>query len=490
MHFRASAISSLLSPVAVVMSILFLAGCGGGGDSPVLAAHTGDAVVKGAAAAELEGAWRVLGEGTLMEIKAGTLQRFQETKTMCYPQPGGPTDIDILKDYSYRTTIDLHHLRAELFEAPGFPATYSLERIDTIPSNCRAAPSPDAANSFKALGEVIDLDYAFLKERHVDWPLITARLAPQAALAADDDALQSVLVDALKEFDDVHTALIRWRDGQPTYAFLGGKKPSMQLLRRAFEAQSQVTDFLAFQAAWKSQVQQDFAPRLQNGSAGRVLGGTMVWGRLPGNVGYIEIGSMAEFSQPSNARSDLALVRAEMDRALAALADTRALVIDVSLNTLGGLDQVSAEIAGSFTRQRVLGFTKQAHRPQGRAEQSWYVEPKGNNPYLKPVYVLTSDLTVSAAETFTLMMRALPQVTLVGQATSGSLSNALVKPLPGNFYVSFSNEIYRDPHGVSYEVTGIAPRTAVTIFDPTDPATLATGHGRAIDRLLNMISPL
>lgn len=490
MLVRVRTISSSLSLWAVAVSSIFLPACGGGDGAPVLAARSGQAVVNGGAAGDLEGVWRVLGEGTLMEIKHNTLQRFQQSKTLCFPQPGGAVAIGILGGYSYRTTVDLHHLRAELFELPGFPATYTLERIDAIPDGCRAAPRTDPATTFKALSEMIELDYAFLKERHIDWPLITGRLAPQAALAPNDDALQAVLTEALKDFNDVHTALIRWRDGMPSYALLSGNKPTVQLLRRAFEAQSKITDFLEFQASWKARVQQDLAPRLQGGSAGRVLGGTMTWGRLPGNVGYIEIGSMAEFSEPFDAHTDLALVRAEMDRALAALADTRALVVDVSLNTLGGLDQVSAEIAGSFTRNRVLGFTKQAHRPEGRPEQSWYVETKGVSTYTKPVYVLTSDLTVSAAETFTLMMRALPHVTLVGQPTSGSLSNALVKPLPGNFYVSLSNEVYRDPAGVAFEVSGIPPRIALPVFDPADPETLTTGHGRAIDRLLTMISAI
>ncbi|KAI5935407.1 Retinol-binding protein 3 [Manis javanica] len=314
-------------------------------------------------------------------------------RSLCYPQAGaagGP--VEQFKGYSYRTTANLHGIRAELFELPGFPATYSLERLGSVPSACRNAPATDPATTFKALSDVIALDYAFLKERNIDWPQITSRLAPRAAAAANDDALQAVMSEALKDFND------------------------------AFEAQTEVKDFLVFQELWKARVREDLASRLQGGS-GPVLGGTMVWGRLPGNVGYIEIGSMGEFSSPFDAHKDMAAARAEMDRALAALADTRALIVDVSLNTLGGLDQVSAEMAGSFTRQRVLGFTKQAHRPQGRSEQSWYVEPRGSQTYARPVQVLTSDLTVSAAETFTLMMRALPQVTQIAFAYVGPVGD-------------------------------------------------------------------
>lgn len=486
MHVRVPAPTQPRWLLAAALSSLLLAACGGG-DSKILSERSGQVVVDGRTSGDLEGVWRILGEGTLMEFKSNSVARYQEAGALCYPQAGaaGGT-VEQFKGYSYRTTANLHGIRAELFELPGFPATYSLERLGSVPSACRNAPATDPATTFKALSDVIALDYAFLKERNIDWPQITSRLAPRAAAAANDDALQAVMSEALKDFNDVHTALIRSRDSALSYAFLGGNKPTTKRLRQAFEAQTEVKDFLVFQELWKARVREDLASRLQGGS-GPVLGGTMVWGRLPGNVGYIEIGSMGEFSSPFDAHKDMAAARAEMDRALAALADTRALIVDVSLNTLGGLDQVSAEMAGSFTRQRVLGFTKQAHRPQGRSEQSWYVEPRGSQTYARPVHVLTSDLTVSAAETFTLMMRALPQVTQVGQPTAGSLSNSLVKPLPGNFFVSLSNEIYRDGAGVAFEVTGIPPRIGLAVFDPADPAALQTGHRRAVERLVAML---
>lgn len=470
---------------AATLSSLMVSACGGG-DSKILSEHTGQAVVNGRISGDLEGVWRVLGEGTLMEFQSNVVMRYQEAGTLCFPQPITSGALEQFKDFSYRTTANLHAIRAELFELPGFPATYSLERIGSVPSECRKAPPTDPATTFRALKDVITLDYAFLKERHIDWPQITNRLAPQAAAATNDDALQAVMSEALKDFNDVHTALIRSRGGVLNYAFLSGNKPTTQLLRKAFAAQKEIGDFLTFQEVWKAGVRKQITPLLQ-GSSGPVLGDTMVWGRLPGNVGYIEIGSMSEFSSPYSAKADMAMARAEMDRALAALSDTRALIVDVSLNSLGGLDQVSAELAGSFARTRVLGFTKQAHRPQGRSEQSWYIEPKGTQTYVKPVYLLTSDLTVSAAETFTLMMRALPQVTQIGQTTAGSLSNSLVKPLPGNFFVSLSNEVYRDASGVAFEATGIPPRTNLMVFDPADPAALETGHRRAVDRLLAML---
>ena len=129
-----------------------------------------------------------------------------------------------------------------------------------------------------------------------------------------------------------------------------------------------------------------------------------------------------------------------------------------------------------------------SHWPQGRQPQQWFVEPKGPRQYRKPVYLLTTDRTISAGDSLTLMMREIPHVTHVGQPTSGSMSDKLEKSLPGNFAISLSNESYVDPRGVLYEGRGIPPKVALQVFDPSDPASLTTGHAAAIDKVLSLIT--
>ena len=93
-------------------------------------------------------------------------------------------------------------------------------------------------------------------------------------------------------------------------------------------------------------------------------------------------------------------------------------------------------MAGHFTDTRQLSHTKVPHNAPGVAPQAFYVEPAGGVRYLKPVTLLTSDVTVSAAEIFTMAMRALPTVTHRGDTTFGALSDILAKPLPNGSTVS------------------------------------------------------
>ena len=469
--------------LALLATLIGLAGCGGGATDPVTI--SGSVVQAGRIDERLVGSWRVLGEGTLLEVTRDGVTQFQQGESLCYADELASTsDTADLAGQSFKGSSAGEQASVEIFEMDGAPASSTLERIAGIPPACRSQPSTDAATTLRALCELMGQDYAFFAERHIDWSARCSQLAPRAKAARDDDALQEVLVDALQGFNDAHVKLYRGHGEERRQVFSAADSPTRRLLKDAFDDQTEIDDLRDFQLAWRDQLQAQMEQRL-TGYSGPQLNGALRWGRLPGNVGYVAIDRMLGYSDDPSPAAETRLARQTLDRAIAELADTRAMIVDVSLNG-GGLDVVSAEIAASFADQRRLTFTKQAHRPQGRTVQSWYVEPKGPTQYRKPVYLLTSDLSASAAETFTLMMRAFPHVTHAGQATAGSISDILEKPLPGNFSVTFSNEIDLDPHGVLFEVSGIPPQWALPMFKPGATETLLTGHGRAIEALLSI----
>jgi carboxyl-terminal processing protease len=488
------------SCLAATMIAAVVSACAGGGpgrsDDSGRKELSGQLVVNGHVNQNMVGAWRVLGHGTLLEISKNSIAQFEEAKTLCYPDPGKPEGVRSpqIVDEAFHGIFEPGHARVEVFEVAGAPVVeLTLERIDGIPANCRAEVAPTPQNTFKAMWEMMDLDYAFFSERHIDdWGARFATLAPKAALARDDSALQAVLIEAVHDFNDDHVQLRRLQDGDLRPVFNARNTPTVHMLKRAFENQTRFDDPRKFEKAWKESITTQIAQRLTE-SSGLVLNGAVLWGKLSGNVGYIGISRMVAYGKgvtsidESRAAQDLALIRAEMDRAIKALAGTKAMIVDVTLN-MGGRDLVSAEIAGRFADTSRLAFTKRLHRPQGTGTQSWYISPKGSAQYLKPVYLLTSDRTVSAGETFTLMMRELRHVKHVGQTTAGSLSDILEKPLPGNFLITIPNEIYLDPRGVLFEGGGIPPQQTLAIFDPANPESLSSGHAAAITALLDSIN--
>ena len=80
--------------------------------------------------------------------------------------------------------------------------------------------------------------------------------------------------------------------------------------------------------------------------------------------------------------------------------------------------------------------------------------------------LLTSEVTVSAGEIFTMAMRALPSVTHIGEATSGALSDILPKPLPNGWSLRLSHEIYEDGYRILWEGRGVEPEREERVLIP------------------------
>ncbi len=131
------------------------------------------------------------------------------------------------------------------------------------------------------------------------------------------------------------------------------------------------------------------------------------------------------------------------------------MIVDVRFN-LGGSDRLALENAGRFTPTPRVGYRFAARNGDTYApEQVVLQRPTGSYAFTKPTVVLTSIVTSSAAEVFTLFMRQLPQVKTLGEATNGIFSTALPKELPNGWLLTLSNEVATDAGGQVYEKTGI-----------------------------------
>ena len=143
----------------------------------------------------------------------------------------------------------------------------------------------------------------------------------------------------------------------------------------------------------------------------QVANGRLFWGQVDG-IGYLNVVTMGAFDADA-APDDVTALEAARDEALGAFQGARAVIVDVS-NNRGGYDSVSLRLAGRFASERRLAYTKVGFGARDVAPQAFHVEPSPRVRYLGPVYLLTSDVTVSAGEVFTLALRALPNVRHVG----------------------------------------------------------------------------
>jgi Peptidase family S41/N-terminal domain of Peptidase_S41 in eukaryotic IRBP len=146
-------------------------------------------------------------------------------------------------------------------------------------------------------------------------------------------------------------------------------------------------------------------------------GGIVRADKLPVGVGYLEVTS---FPSPD-------LFKPSTDRAMAALADSRALIIDLRRNGGGSPASVSYLVSHFVQPGARVHVNDFINRKAGTLEfstQEFWTSPTPNSFAGKAVYVLTSGDTFSGGEEFAYDMQALKLATIVGETTSGGANPA------------------------------------------------------------------
>ncbi len=183
----------------------------------------------------------------------------------------------------------------------------------------------------------------------------------------------------------------------------------------------------------------------------------IIWGLINDDIGYILIATMEGYG--TNFSDELSTLNAVLDSMMNDLSASgiSKLIIDIRFND-GGYDTVALNMVSRFMDQERVSYFKKARLGNSFTEnKSFSVAPKGNFQFTGDIILLTSPYTVSAAELFTLCMKDLPYVTIVGENTNGAFSTILTHVLPNGAEIGLSNEIYSDAQGVVYEVVGIGP---------------------------------
>lgn len=109
-----------------------------------------------------------------------------------------------------------------------------------------------------------------------------------------------------------------------------------------------------------------------------------------------------------------------------------------------------------------------------RVDQEQYDLSAADDPYTGPLVLLTSPVTVSAAENFGMMLVDLPNLTIVGRNSAGTNGNITGMRLPGSFYLTFTGMEVLFPDGSTFHGVGLVPDvevgpTAADYRDGTDP---------------------
>ncbi|MCB1629409.1 MAG: S41 family peptidase [Xanthomonadales bacterium] len=430
----------------------------------------------------LMGDWQSRGYGHRLRISADGARLYHFTSIAgadrCWPAE---------EDDSLLAAVDRYQLGGEGRELSlfglGEPHPYRYDRLSEWPAACEQPAASDIRSRFQHFADLMQAHYAFFELYQVDWS--ARRAAGLASLddKSDEAALFAAMQQALQGLRDGHLSLSAEVAGEPRQVE-GNRGRTLERISVAARAAGEPAG--PARRRWQADLWQAIAKEALGGE-GRMAGNDFLQaGWLSPQIGYLAaytVGGYAErdFSDP---RGDERVLHEFLDQALSDFerGQARAVVIDLSLNH-GGYDFIARAFAAHFADQRRPVYRKSPADALPPYQTELWLEPAAGQRYAGPVYLLTSDITVSGGEILTLALRALPQVIHVGAATRGALSDILEKPLGEGWVLTLSNEVYRDTQGQLWEGRGIEPQRPLPVFEAGQaPLAALTALRQMIER--------
>lgn len=297
-------------------------------------------------------------------------------------------------------------------------------------------PESTALNNFDYVWNDFKENYGSFQPRNINWDSLQVVWRGQLNGQSADSQLYAALVGLLSPLRDNHVQLLPdAHSGLPAWS--NDLRP---------DGVYEVHDYSLEVVKKYAQDWQDKNETLSFGFLGNDK-----------SIGYLNIknmdGALKNYSKP-------------LDQIFSDFNAVKGLVLDLRENA-GGFDGISQYVAGRFAEKDTRKLYMTARRKNGpgpndfSAPVEWYVAPIGDRQFTKPVIVLTTRFTASAAETGLLALRQLSNITTVGDTTSGAFSDAVLHEMPNGWLYALSVGDYRAADGKSYEGIGLAPNFLV-----------------------------
>lgn len=430
---------------------------------------------EGGAGQPLDGVWRSDGYGWIYLVRGGQAQIFETTSISCLPRRSldqlGPPEPDGTVRFG-RRGVAVQTVRPgadgqAILRLLGTAADIDLLPLPELPSSCTRKMPDDPVTNFDVFWTTFAENYNSFGRKNVDWAAVRDRYRPLVRPDTDPDELYTILTEMIRPLGDAHTS-IQGPGGKEFSGMRPGTKGDLSTRTAT--------------AAVDNHLREDLGVTdIETFARGKIA-----YADLPGDRGYLRITSFEEYSDddPTYLGS-----KAELERALDTVFTPqrvntwRGLLIDIRANS-GGDDALVLELAGRMTNTPYPAFSKQPRndpRDQTRYGRlrTTTVTPGEVPRYTGPVRLLTSDLTISAGETFIeAMMARTPPAERVGTRTQGVYADVIDRKLPNGWGFGLGNEEYYAPDGRSYEGVGIPPTITMPVFTR---AELEQNQDSAID---------
>lgn len=472
--------------VSIPTLAIALTACGGSGIGNVGLSSDGSTPTPDAAISEkYQGVWLAPAYGKGIRIDESTYTAFDYSSSYCILDDS-EQDLD---DEDLETVLFLEGDNLILFLENGSREFHSpgviFEPENNLPTACGdgfAEPPEedqalfDPAGDMDFINEQIGELSVSLEATGTDWDSLYQTYGAGITANATEEAYANAIIELLSPLRDVHTrantalGLFEFENKPTLFIQLAEEYKTANNIE-VFETQAQIDAANAYieeNIAIVNALPLSYAE--DDTDINSAANGQLQWFTNDG-LAYLRINNMYGFAtapagqQFPDAISDLAALEPAIDQLIAEVADTDALIIDVRTNG-GGRDVASLALASRFVASETHVYSKQARLGSSRTPlEHVHISPRGSQQYLKPIILLTSHHTASAAEIFTLSMAAREETFIIGQSTQGAFSDILFKTAPSGMVLGLSNEYYLSPEGEWYEGLGIPVDLEVAAFD-------------------------
>lgn len=500
----------LVKKYAAVISCFFLAlltGCAGDNDNKTSGSSASSSSVSSVVSSSTStssaptstssylGQWYAPAYGYVVSVseekKVYTVKTYSVTENYCILQK---VVSDLSPDKLKQNYTYSNHSKEALIENKGYyPPGVEYEKLQQLPAVCEKNLQTlktdynyrfDAEKDFDIFWQTFSELYINFDLRDINWNDVYQEARKSVENINDEEELFEFLSTLIAPLGDGHAVIIRTPlsqdlDKSITAAFENDETPTfsastqLTLYEKLLNEYTQISghegELTSEQtAAAENYIAENFRRIIgiifdyadQNTDINVRAAGEIAWFKTSNNIGYLFLGSMADYTEGkstviSDIAGDVAIAEATINEALRNLAGTDGLIVDARVNG-GGQDQVALNFVRHFMGKPQVVYSKFAGSgKQATPIKDVVLDPQSDNIYLKPVAVLVSGDTASAAELFTIAMTSLPQVTIIGEPTAGEFSDILAKRLTSDILFGVSNETYLDVHGNNYERIGI-----------------------------------
>lgn len=323
-----------------------------------------------------------------------------------------------------------------------------LSSLYSCSENILEEPSTSKKDIFEDCWKTIDERYSYFELKGINWNAAHTRFANNITEDMSDDAF----------FDSLSVMLDLLKDGHSG-------------LKSNFNYHGDMNFFINRPENFNSRLILDHYIKnksIQTGSITHAKIGV-------GNIAYLRYSSFE-----GNVTDQ------DMNYILEKNSDCIGIIIDIRNNFGGSIDNAFM-IGRYFTGKSTKVFTSYMksgpNHNQFSSGVNSYLNSSGVS-YNKTVCILTNRKTYSAGSLFTLMMRELPNVTIVGDTTGGGLGLPVGKELGNGWQVSFAGSKTLSASGENFEM-GIPPDVQVNMSKSDEDAGIDSIIEKAIDIILN-----